>query len=278
MDVTPGFENLPQGIPTLFLDTCVWSNLIESAQTRDKFISVFEANNLLAALSMFTVFELSRATRLFQNLDDLFSLMRFNVWIPILYDELFQLEIANYPRGATLLWMPISSITDNKDPSVMSKLANDERITRKRDEFLSFGNTSFMKLEELKANFPPDENGKYTVDQAEFFAWANTVDFLGRQFMDFLTRFRDDASSLDTKKLASVHMRGLFLFFKYYIHGQSPVQSDFMDFAHVSYVPYMDFYITERNVLNVLRHIRSSGFDISNAEYLHVNEFIKEFE
>ena len=160
----------------------------------------------------------------------------------------------------------------------MTKFARDPRVQSKRDEYLGFGASDFMDLERFKKNFPAAEDGSFSTEQADLFAWSNTVDFLARYFHDFLIPFKGNASSLDTRKLASVHMRSLFLFYKYYIHGQSPAQSDFMDFAHVSYAPYVDYYVTERNAANVLRHIAASNNMISNTEPIVVSDFIRELE
>jgi hypothetical protein len=278
MNGTRGFIQIPDSIATYFLDTCVWSELVQSEGAARQFRSTFEAENLLAGLSVFTVFELSRAGRLLSDLDRLFYSMRTNIWIPLLYDELFELELKSYPNDVRLTWMPLSLITDEDNQEVMSKFASDPRIAGKRDEYLTFGDSEFMTLEQFKENFPPGKNGSYNTDQAQLFAWSNTVDFLGRYFRDFLMQFKDDAPSLDTTKLASVHMRGLFLFYKYYIHGQSPTRSDFMDFAHVSYAPYVDYYVTERNVANVLRHISASDDMISGTEPIMVSDFIRDLE
>jgi hypothetical protein len=273
-NITGGFIKIPESIITYFLDTCVWSELVQSEKARCGFQAYFETENLLAGLSIFTIFELSRAGKLKHDLDRLFYSMRTNVWIPLLYDELFRLELDNYPAKVSMLWMPLSLITDEDNPEVLTKLANDSRFTSKRDEYLEFGDTEFMTLEKFKNNFSPSENGTYTTEQAQFFAWCNTVDFLGRQFRDFLIPFKDNAPSLDTSKLASIHMRGLFLFYKYYIHGQSPTRSDFMDFAHISYAPYVNYYVTEKNVANVLKHIQTSGNMISDTKPILVSEFI----
>jgi hypothetical protein len=272
--ITRGFIEIPSSITSYFLDTCVWSSLVESDKAKRGFRVYFESKNLLAGLSVFTIFELSRAERLLSDLDKLFYSMRTNIWIPLLYDEVFRLELDNYPTKIRILWMPLSLITDEVNPEVLTKFAHDPRFASKRDEYLKFGDTEFMDLERFKDNFSPSENGTYTTEQAQFFAWCNTVDFLGCQFRDFLLPFKDDASSLDTSKLASIYMRGLFLFYKYYIHGHSPTRSDFMDFAHISYAPYVNYYVTERNVANVLKHIHSSGNMISNTEPILVSEFI----
>jgi len=269
------FIEIPQTITTYLLDTCVWSTIAKSESTINAFVSYFGSHNLLAGLTVYTLFELSRAERLLPQLDSLFFRARYNIWITLLYDQLLDLELSTYPSPPTMRWMPMSMICGEEQPSVMSKFANDPCFTSKRDEHLQFGYTEFMSLERFKENYPPDESGHYSIDQAREFAWCNTVDFFGRHFPDFLRRFREDASALDTSKIPSVQMRSLFLFYKYYIYQQAPQESDFLDFANVSYVPYVDLYVTERNVMNALKHIKSTGLMLSDTDIVHITKFVE---
>lgn len=269
------FTEMPPAVTTYLLDTCVWGEIVESESTTDAFISCFQSENLLAGLTAYTLFELSRAGRLLPQLDSLFLRARYNVWIALLYDQLLDLELSSYPSPPSMRWMPMSMITDEQQPNVLSKFAGDGRFTRARDNHLQFGRSEFMTLESFKQNYSPDQDGHYSTSQAQEFARCNTFDFLGRQFRSFLEKFRLDSSALDTSKLRSVHMRSLFLFYKYYIHHKVPQDSDFMDFASVGYAPYVDVYVTERDAMNVLMHIRTSGLMPSDTEVVHVTDFVR---
>lgn len=268
------FTDIPPSIITYLLDTCVWGAIAECESTTNAFVSHLESENLLAGLTTYTLFELSRAERLLPQLDSLFLRARYNVWVALLYDQLLDLELNAFPSPPTMRWMRMSMISDEQQPNVMSKFASDRRFIGAREDHLRFGRAEFMTLERFKENYPPDENGHYSPAQAEEFAWFNTVDFLGRHFPDFLRRFHDDASALDTSKIPSVQIRSLLLFYKYYIHYRVPQESDFIDFASVSYAPYVDIYVTERDVMNVLRHIKGNGLMLSDTKVTHVTDFI----
>jgi hypothetical protein len=268
------FTEIPDVITTYLLDTCVWGEIAGSASATDVFVSRFQSENLLAGLTLYTLFELSRAERLPPQLDSLFLGARHNIWLALLYDQVLELELKSYPSPPVMRWMPMSMISDEQQPSVMSKLSYDRRFMSKRDEHLQFGYAEFMTLERFKENYAPDVNGHYTPNQAEEFATFNAVEFLGRHFPRFLERLRLGAPALDSSKIPSIHMRSLFLFYKYYIHHKVPQKSDFMDFAAVSYTPYVDVYVTERDVMNVLMHIRTSGLMPSETDVMHVGDFI----
>jgi hypothetical protein len=268
------FIEMPPAITTYLFDTCVWGTIVESESTTDAFVSHFQSKNLLAGITTYTLFELSRAEKLLQRLDSLFLKARYNIWIALLYDQLLNLELNSFPTPPAMRWIPMSLISDEQQLNVMSKFANDPRFTSKRDEHLQFGNTEFMSLDLFKKNYPPDKDGRYSPAQALDFAWCNTVDFLGREYPDFLRRFRHDASALDTNKIPSIQVRSLFLFYKYYIYNQAPRESGFLDFATVSYAPYVDVYVTERNVMNALRHIKANGLMLSETQVIHITEFL----
>jgi hypothetical protein len=276
-DSLKGFIEIPDEITTYLLDTCVWGELVKSDQVTKSFISYFEENNFLAGVNVFSLFELSRAESIVEKIDSLFLDAHYNIWIPLLLDELFDQEIKGYPDPPPMRWMPMSMIADDDQPNVMSKFTNDRRFIKKRDEYLKFGDNEFMDLEKFKENFPIDESGHHTSQQAQEFCILNALDFLRRYFPEFIAPFREEPSSFESSKLLTLHMRSILLFYKYYIHNQSPNKSDFMDFAIVSYVPYVDYFVTEKNVMNTLMHARIDGLMPSETQFIHVNDFIDIF-
>jgi len=271
---TPGFHSLGFNAQTYLLDTNVWSSLASSSQAQNAFLPWLQKNNAIAALSMFTIFELSRAENLHKDFDRLLTAAAQRIYIPLLYDELSDLEMSSYPNEVELLWRPITDFSKHNEVMFISTISKDPRFIQKRQEFLDFGYTKFMNLEFLKNNFPLDDNGKFSVDNAETFAWANSLNYLLRYFPQYLLPFKGNLKAFDTSNLKSLYIRSIFLYFKYYVHGQSPNKSDFMDFAHLSYLPYVDAYVTERNVLNVLSHMKANDNGFLKCELIHVREFV----
>lgn len=274
--LTPGFQPLSFNARTYLLDTNVWSTLASSTLAQKAFFPWLKKNNAIAALSMFSIFELSRAENKYKDFDRLLTAAAQRIFIPLLYDELLDLEMSNYPNEVELLWNPITNFSENAEIIFVSTISKDPHFIHKRQEFLEFGYKKFMNLEALKSNFPlEDINGKFSEDNAETFAWANTLNYLLRYFPEYLLPFKGNLGAFDTPKLKSIYIRSLFLYFKYYVHGQSPNKSDFMDFAHLSYLPYVGAYVTERNVLNVLSHMKASGNGLPECDLIHVREFVE---
>jgi hypothetical protein len=269
-----GFSRIPESIQTWFLDTCVWGEILLTNERKNAFIAFFHDNNYLAGLTTYSLFELSQAKKLLHELDDLFYEMRHNIWIAQLYDELFESELKNYPNKPVMGWMPMSMLTGEESSyeKVMTKLANNPLFVKSRSEHQKFGLTSFLSLEDFKKNFPASENSKYSTDQAHTFSFCNGIVYFLRHEPHVIKKI--GPRNFLPEGLPSQYIRSLLLFYKYYIHEKSPNDSDFIDFAHVSYSPYFDVYVTERDVSNVLKHIRSTGLLLEDVEIMHVAQLI----
>lgn len=246
------FIKIPSSIRTWFLDTCVWGEIVSSENSTNKFIDYFFRKNFLAGLTTYTLFELSRLKSKLEELDNLFFKLRHNIWIAQLYDSLFDEELANYPKKSEIRWMPMSSLTGEQEGliGVMTRLSNNPLFIKSRSQHLSFGESRFMSLEEFKRNFPKSDNGEYTTTQARTFALCNGLSYFLRHEIKIIKRI--GPRNFIPEGISSQFIRSLYLFYKYYIHGQSPSKSDFLDFAHVSYAPYFDFFVAEKNASNVL--------------------------
>ena len=179
----------------------------------------------------------------------------------MLYDDLFKLEQNQYPNPIKMKFMPMSLVTgedENHYNRILTKFAEDKRIIKTRNKHIDFGNHYFMSLEKFKKNFPTASDGSYTADQVAEFTFINGLDYFRRQDVKFIQNKLSSLNVFQPECLPSQYVRSLLVFYKYYIHNQSPHKSDFFDFAIISYFPYFDNFITEKNVSNVLKHIQSS--------------------
>lgn len=271
------FVHLPLNTRIYYLDTCVWSALAESEAAQAGSMSYFQSSGRAVALSYISLFELSRAPKIFPGGDSLFLQLRHQVYVPCLYDRVIESELKSFPKTWKMRWLPLSLLIDESSPRILKPLANNPDFVKSRDEHYQFGLEHFMSLEQLKENFPPLHGDEYVVDDASCFAWGTAMDYLGQHFPDFLKSNwgfirKRGFDSLDS--LLSLRIRSLFLFFKYYLHGQSPGKSDFLDLAHVLYAPYCSVFVTERNACNVLNRIKSNGLMLCDTENLHVSDFL----
>jgi len=269
------FISLPASTKTWFLDTCVWSEIVESESNINNFNLHFKNNNYLAGLTAYTLFELSWVRALHQKIDNLFFNMRHSIWIALHHDELMDSELKNYPSKTVMKWMPLSALSDQDKQvnNLLTKISENPIFTNKREEFLKFGNEKFMVLEKLKSGFPTSDNGKYTTDQAYNFSLLNGIQYFLKYEPDFLRSI--GIRKFLPESVPTQFARSLLLFYKYYIHEQSPTKSDFFDFAHISYLPYVDYYIAEKNISNVINHIKTTGPYFNEVQIMNVSQFVK---
>lgn len=279
--ISSNFQPLKKNFEIFYLDTCVWGTVIKSEKQLRDFAAFFQEKDRMAAVSIFGLFELSRSGDLTRVFSELFSKVQDRVVITSLYDDVVEGELSSFPNVWQMRWMPINLLFDEHNPEPFLKLFEHAGFSSNRDAHYQFGLDRFMNLEEFKSNFPPLHGKIYTPDDVPYFSWAVGIDYFFRHFPQFA---RKNWPIIETKDIfafdsvLSVTMRSWFLFYKYYLHEQTPNESDFFDFAHVSYAPYCSVYVTERNVCNVLNRIKKSGNLLKTTAIMHVSDFVRKIE
>ena len=134
---------LPPKTKTYYLDTCVWSSILKSRQVSDDFVTYFAPTDRVAALSSYTLQELTRATSLVDDPHALFLRARHNIYISSLMDRVVEAEVYFYPKGWTMRWIPLHRLIDEQHPEFLTKLATSQEFTKSRDDHLQFGYDEF---------------------------------------------------------------------------------------------------------------------------------------
>lgn len=274
------FKELPVDTQVYYLDTCVWSEMTVSEKYSEDFVKFIQTSNCVAAISSYGLFELSRNPNIITDTDSLFYKLRNLIYVPLLYDYVIEAELRIFPKIYKMRWLPLSVVVDKSTPYLLKVLSSKPEFIDVQDGHYQFGLDRFMELEKFKDNFPPIYNeDEYTSGDSEAFVWALAMEYLGRHFPQFLKHHLKSIQESDFDyfdSLLSLNIRSFLVFFKYYLHGQSPEKSDFLDFAHASYAPYCNVYVTERNISNVLKHIKAESLMLSNVEIVHFPKFLAE--
>lgn len=211
-------------------------------------------NDLSIALSGGQASELSDAGRLHGNLNTLLTAVPTILARPL--EDVLEDEVRLYPQI--------------RQTNIVGDYLNRYFLTNRLGEFLEspelaaaraaqlrMASQMASRLADLKKNFPPREDGTYGEDQAEEFIWAYILQWLA-QFPVFLSQFQKDASKLSHEPFLSVSMIGYVLFYKYCIHGKEPRTSDFGDLFHLYLIPYCELAVLERDLCNVLNHVKGN--------------------
>jgi len=275
--LSSNFSCLNDDIKVYYLDTCVWSEIASIDKSFNKFNAFFENENLVACLSTFALSELSKPTNLKNERSIFFEETKANISVPLPYDFVIESEVKNFPNDWKMQWIPLAKLFSSSSQITFDSVQG--LLEEKRSKFLQFANNRFLKLDEYKTNFPPLHGDDYTIEDSSAFAWAVSLDFLSREFPFFLKSqigFIRNNSREILKSLKSLWLRCELIFFKYYLHGQDPKISDFIDYAHACYAPYCNVFVTEKNLSNVLKHIKRHDDILSNTTIIHVSDFLKQ--
>lgn len=212
-------------------------------------------NDLCIVLSGGQASELSDAGRLHGDLNALLTAVP--TVIARTMEDILDEEVRHYPQvgQANIIGGYLNEffLTDRLEEFLASHELASARASQRQ---MSLQIT--RRLDELKANFPPREDGTYGEDQADEFIWAYVLQWLGQLHPAFLTQFRDDASKLSLETFLSVSTLGSVIFYKYYIHGKTPSPSDFGDLLHLYLIPYCELAVMERDLCDVLNHIKKN--------------------
>ena len=212
-------------------------------------------NDLCIALSEGQVPELSDFSHLHQNLGTLLSAVP--TIITKTHEEIIDQEVQAFP---TIIRPDIIGgyANENFRTNILQKNLSSKNLSIVRKQQRDSALLMQMKLEELMPNFPPKADGKYHEDQADDFVWNFVLQLLAETHPRFITQFRDNASAFTFKPFRYLSLRGYVIFYKYYLHRKKAVQSDFGDLFHINTIPYCDVAIVERDLCNVLNHIKKN--------------------
>jgi hypothetical protein len=253
-----------------YFDTNILS-IIANDSTRWRALQDFlYRDKLCLAISGAQVAELSSDTRLHKPLNDFLTAVPSALIKPA--HEILDEEVNGHParRSESLFAYPLNALYGKQDFALYLSSA---KLVQARGEQRQTARIWMQHLSELKSNFPESKSGKYTADQASVFAWTLTIQQLSGSHRQFLERFKTDVSKLKTEVLLSAQIMGLAVFYKYYLSGRTPQDSDFGDMFHLHAMPYCKLVIVERNMCEMLNQIKRKhhvldGVVVKNLRFL----------
>ena len=242
----------------VYLDTCIYSHLAKNTQLWNRLRAFLFANHLCLAVSDGNLAELSDAKTLHGALADLLLLMPSAMIKP--RDTLLDEEVAAHPgtRTASLLLHPFNQLLLEKNGrETLVGLFGANNLAKARREQLRDARQMLSIHRKLKPNFPPSKSGEYTIQQADEFASGIVRQWLADTHYEFLASFKDRVQKLHTEVFRSVRLFALVNFYKYYLGRREPAKlPDFGDEFHLSYIPYCELAIMERDLCEVLGQIK----------------------
>lgn len=186
-------------------------------------------------------------------------------------DMILDEEVRSYPgfRTDTLVMYYLNALLGKTD---LARFLSSPELKEARRQQRETAQQMPERLTSLKSNCPTSSSGKYSWEQAQLFAWSLTVQLLASTHRSFILQFNGNASEFKMESLRSFQIFAYALFYKYYLHNKKPQFSDFGDMHHLAVVPYCNLLILEREMSNVLNHIKRDygilkGVTIANVDF-----------
>lgn len=228
----------------------------------------FSISSTIISYSIFTLSELWFRQDLFNKYKDIFSV--FPSCILDGHESIFRKEVSNYNKLRKINPIVASSImkNDNLTPKEMLTtviensgfIPKSEYWRKSRDEILA-GITNLVK------NYPP-KNDQYTIKEIEDFNLIVSMEQIAMRNIGFSQSMLNQEEVIDIKQFPSIQTTSYVVFYKFYTDKRKPILSDVFDIMISALLPYVDFFITEGNMCEIIKKIKSRhGFLKNLKEY-----------
>lgn len=263
----------------MYLDTNIYWHLAKNKHLWNPLLKFLLKHDLCNSFSSANLAELAGVTFLHDDLAKLLLCMPsvvIKTWDMIL-DE----EITSHPnyRDNTLLLDPIIRLAVKKNGhEELKSMFTSKKLIFAREEQLRYAKQMKLSHSNYKQNFPPASSGKYIKQQADEFADFIVLQWLSSTHLNFLKKFKNSVTKLNTKVFQSVRIFGLVNFYKYYLGNRNINKlSDFGDFAHLCFLPYCNLVIIEKDLCNILNQIKNNH-DILHKTIIRNIDFFKDWQ
>ena len=259
----------------IYLDTNILSQLAKDTSIISKFSSYLIDNNISIAFTGAHMAELSDAYRIHEELSRILVLLPSSLLHS--WEKILEFEINAHPNHykGSILAYPLNNLINEGEgeEKIMSILSSDSLVSA-RTQQKEHSRKMLDRHKNIKNNFPPKGDGKYSITQANEFEFAMIIQWLANLYQDFLKKYKNDISGLNIKVFRSLRLYALLISYKYYLDNRDPNKlSDFGDLFHLSYIPYCKLTVVERDLCNILNKIKTHN-DILNDIPIHNIDFI----
>ncbi len=228
----------------------------------------FSISRTAISYSIFTLSELWFRQDLFDKYKDIFSIYPSCVLDG--HESIFQKEVNNYNKFEKISPIVIPSIIkdDNLTPkeTLTTIIENSGFISK--SEYWRKGRDEILEgITDLIKNYPP-KNDQYTIKEIEDFNLIVSMSQITMRDVEFSKSMQNQGEAIDIKQFPSIQTTSYVVFYKFYTDKRKPILSDVFDIMISALLPYVDFFITEGNMCEIIKKIKSRhGFLKNLKEY-----------
>ena len=208
--------------------------------------------------SAFTLVELWSRQELIEKWIDFFSIYPSAVLDG--YESIFQKELSTYSNKTIInpiVMLPYSIKEpglSNKD--ALKKVIYDNDFIKKSEYWKNGQNEIINGILSLKKNFPP-KNSKYSLEEIEEFKYLSGLYQIAIRDRDFVKSIKMNEEIIDINHFKSIVCSMYIVFYKFYTDQRKVQDSDVIDFIIGSILPYVDYFITEGNMMNIIKTLQN---------------------
>lgn len=239
----------------------------------------FDLSNAIICNSVFTLSELWYRQELFEKYLDFFSIFPSAVLEG--HESIFQKEINNYeskiiPNPIALT--PFAINDPNLTPKQRLKYVIEKSDFINRTDYWKKGCQEMLDgIIESKRNYPFKKD-KYSKKDIEDFCLRASTNQIGLRNKSFAKSIINKGSSIDLNLFPSIRCTSYIIFYKFYPDNRKPIQSDVFDIMISSLLPYVDFFITEGNLFNIIKIIQKRHDFLCDLKVYSVKQIKKDIE
>jgi len=266
----------------LLLDTNALSNLLKDSKKWIKYIdSKFSIAKTVICYSAFTLCEITRRKDLFVKYIELFSI--FPSAILDGFDSIYKKELENYDKSnskiSPIVILPYA-LRDDTIKSPQEKLRKVIEISgfhSKSDYWINSRKSILDNIISLKDNFK-SSGSKFIKKEIEEFVYYSTLQQIILRNMNFANNIvKVRKEEMDVYRFPSIISTSYVVFYKFYPDKRKPVASDIIDIIISSLLPYVDYFITEghlNEIVNRMQKIHSYLPDLKSYSIRDIKKYI----
>ena len=237
----------------------------------------FDISQTVICYSVFTLSELYRRQELFEKYIDFFA--TFPSTLLDGHESIFQKEIEKYKSR------------ERPNPIVLAPFAiKESRLTAKqrlrhiieksdfiaRTDYWIKGQQQILDgIVELKKNYL-SKNDKYSKKEVEEFCFIASIDQIILRDSNFAKSVIDKGENINLEFFPSVKSTSYVVFYKFYPDNRQPLLSDVFDILISSLLPYVDYFLTESNLSNIIKIIQKRHKALSGLKTYSLKQIRKE--
>ena len=217
----------------------------------------FTLSDTIICYSVFTLSELYYRQELFEKYIEIFSV--FPSAILDGHESIFQKEVQNYWIGnkiTPIVIVPFAIQEPGLTPQEkLLKVISDSGFVSKSDYWKEGQQEVLSGIIQLKDNYPP-KNNKYTIKEINEFNFMASTSQIGIRDPLFARNIINSGQAIDLERFPSLKCTSYFVFYKFYPDNRKPINSDIFDIIISALLPYVDSFISEGNMCNIIKRIQ----------------------